>query len=159
MTDPATLLLLVLVPVLLASAVSDLRFLTIPNRHVLLGLGLFIVAAPFALAWPDLAPRLIAAAITFAIGFVLFALRLFGGGDVKMMPVVMLFIPAPDMVLYLRLFAAALLVVTLSALVLQNAPRFRNLGWESARNRRHVPVGVAIAASVLLLIGLRVWQG
>lgn len=148
-------LLLLLVPVLLASAVSDLRVLKIPNTHVLVALGIFILAAPFVLTWPELFPRLVAAGITFAIGFAFFALRLFGGGDVKMMPVVMLYIPAPDMVLYLRLFAAALLAVTLLAMVLQRAPLFRNLGWESARKHRHVPVGVAMAASVLLLVAVR----
>lgn len=157
MTEPAVLLLLALIPVLVASALTDLRSLRIPNTHVLLALAIFVLAAPFALAWPELYPRLIAAGITFAIGFVLFALRMFGGGDAKMMPVVMLYIPADDVVLYLRLFAAALLVVSLLALVVQKAPAFRNLGWASARNRRHVPVGVAMAASVMLLVAVRLW--
>ena len=157
MSEPAVLLLLALTPVLVASAISDLRFLKIPNTHVLLALGLFVAAAPFTLDWPELYPRLIAAGITFAIGFTLFALRLIGGGDVKMMPVVLLFIPPPDVVLYLRFFAVALVFVCLFALVLQTAPVFRNLGWESARHRRHVPVGVAMAASALLLIAMRVW--
>lgn len=145
------LLLLALIPVVTASAVTDLRQLRIPNSHVLLALGLFVLAAPFALDWPELSQRLLAGAITFAIGFVLFALRLFGGGDVKMMPVLMLFIPSQELVLFLRLFAPALLVVSLGALVLQSAPIFRGLGWESVRARRHVPVGVAMAVSVILL--------
>lgn len=149
--QPEALLLLAFVPVIAASAVSDLRHLRIPNTHVLIALGLFVLAAPFAIGWTDLAPRLLAAAITFAIGFALFALGMIGGGDAKMMPVVMLFIPAPDVIQFLQVFAIALGLVSLGALVVQRVPVFRRLGWESVQAHRHVPVGVAMAASVILL--------
>lgn len=156
MMQPHLLLLLALVPIIASSAVTDLRHLRIPNSHVVLALILFVVSAPFVLTWPDLSHRLLAAAITFVIGFALFSLRLFGGGDVKMMPVVLLYIPPPDLILFLRLFAAALLVVTLAALIVQNAPIFKRLGWESVRAHRHVPVGAAMAISVIFLYGISI---
>lgn len=148
---PDALLLLVLVPIICASAVSDLRHLRIPNGHVLLAICAFAIAAPLALTFPELSYRLLAAAITFAVGFALFALRMFGGGDAKMMPVVMAFVPSQEVGPFLQIFALALGAVCLGALVLQRAPLFRRLGWESVRAQRHVPVAVAMAAAVILL--------
>ncbi|MEZ5796211.1 MAG: prepilin peptidase [Paracoccaceae bacterium] len=152
----ADLHLLALVPILVIAAVSDLRHLRIANLHVLLALGLFLIAAPFVLTWPELTDRLLVAAIAFALGFALFALGLFGGGDVKMMPVILLFVPSGDLVLYLRLFAAALLLVTLAARAAQALPEARKPAWQSLRSRGHVPVGVAMALSVMMLLALRV---
>ena len=149
--DPQFLLLLAVLPIILASAASDLRALIIPNSHVLTALALFLLAAPFLLAWPEILSRLITASITFAAGFVLFILRLFGGGDVKMMPVLLLFVPSTSLVQFLQLFAISLLIVSLGALMLQAAPVAKRLGWESTRMKRHVPVGVAMALSVALL--------
>ena len=69
---------------LLWTAASDLLTLRIPNRAVLVILGLYpvyVLTAGQAVPWP--AASLIAA-VSFAIGFALFATNLFGGGDVKL---------------------------------------------------------------------------
>lgn len=154
--EPSFLLLVSVVPVLLASACTDLRSLRIPNSHVLLALALFAGTAPFLLVWPELSARLVTAALAFALGFVLFALRLFGGGDVKMMPVLLFFIPSQDLDLFLRLFAFALLAVSLAVLAIQS-PAFANRrGGVGVKSRRHVPVGVAMALSTVMLVGLSV---
>lgn len=145
-----TLLLMALVPIVVASAIADLRHLRIPNTHVLIALGLFVLAGPLTLSWAELSPRLLAAGITFALCFVLFAAGVIGGGDAKMMPVILLFIPSPGLVDFLRVFAIALGAVSLGALVVQRVPYFRRLGWKSAQARRHVPVGVAMAIAVTL---------
>ncbi|WP_135450057.1 MULTISPECIES: A24 family peptidase [Tabrizicola] len=145
------LLLSALALIVAASAISDLRHLRIPNTHVLVALGLFAVTAPFMLAWPELSPRLLAAGITFALCFALFALGVIGGGDAKMMPVIMLFVPAQDVVGFMQVFALALGAVSLGALAVQRVPFFQRLGWESARAQRHVPVGMAMAAAVIFL--------
>lgn len=145
-----TLLLMALVPVVVASAFSDLRHLRIPNTHVLIALGLFVLVGPLTLSWAELSPRLLAAGITFALCFVLFAVGVIGGGDAKMMPVLVLFIPSQGLVDFLRVFAIALGVVSLGALVFQRVPYFRRAGWKSAQGQRHVPVGLAMAIAVIL---------
>lgn len=149
--SPELILLVAVSPVVLASAVSDLRQLKIRNLHVLTALGLFAVLAPFLLDLDELPSRLLAAGVTFAICFGLFALRVIGGGDAKMLPAVMLFVPAAEVVLFLRIFAVALGAVSLCALLVQRSPAFRRLGWSSVQEQRQVPVGVAIAAAVVLL--------
>jgi hypothetical protein len=77
------------------------------------------------------------------------------GGDVKMLPAVMLFVPGDDIVLFLQIFSMALGAVSLGALVFQRIAFFRRLGWESAVAPRHVPVGLAISVAVIGLAGVR----
>lgn len=153
------ILLLALVPVVVASALSDLRHLKIRNLQVLAAVGVFVVLAPVFLDLQELPARLLAAGVGFAICFVLFALRVIGGGDAKMLPAVLLFVPPVELVLFLRLFAVALAVVSVGALVVQRSPAFRRIGWSSITEQRHVPVGVAIAASVLLLALIMLARG
>ena len=71
------------VGLLIAVAVSDVRAMTIPNRYsaaIALLYPIYAVAAPHGVDWADGA---IVGAIALSIGFVLFAMRFAGGGDVK----------------------------------------------------------------------------
>lgn len=145
------LLLLIFLPIIFGSAISDFQHLKIRNVQVLIAIGLFTLIFPFLLGMDELSSRLLAASLTFGICIILFSLRLIGGGDAKMMPVVMLFVPAGEVVLFLRIFACALLLVSLGALFVQRRPRLRRAGWSAAQERRQVPVGVAMAVSVAAL--------
>lgn len=157
MTAELSLLLLFL-PIILSSAISDFRHLKIRNLQVLAGLGLFLLACPFLLDFDEISIRLLAAAVTFGICFVLFSFRLIGGGDAKMMPVVMLFVPGGEVVLYLRIFAFALLLVSLGALLAQRTSWTRRAsGGSGVQELRQVPVGIAMASSVAALAVLMAW--
>jgi len=79
---------------LIAAAASDWRSLTVPNRYCLALVALFpsYVNAAGDVAWLG---NLAFAAAAFAAGFLLFSLRLFGGGDVKMFAAVTLWAGPP----------------------------------------------------------------
>jgi prepilin peptidase CpaA len=145
------LLLLFFLPVIFGSAISDFNHLKIRNVQVIVGLALFLVISPLLLDLNEISFRLLSAVLTFGICFILFSLRLIGGGDAKMMPVVLLFVPTDEVVLFLRIFAGALLLVSLGALFIQRSPRLRRAGWTTAQERRQVPVGVAMALSAAAL--------
>lgn len=69
---------------LILAAWSDWRSLTIPNRYSLALVGLFpsyVVASGGDVAWLQ---HVIFGASAFAAGFLLFSLRICGGGDVKL---------------------------------------------------------------------------
>ncbi len=151
MTAAELVPLIAVLPVLMASAISDLRHLRIPNAHVLLALAIFAVTAPFLVPLGEIGDRAIVAFCAFVIGFVLFALRLCGGGDVKMFPVVLLFVPSAKVILFLQVFAAALLVASLGILAAQRLPASRRLAWSSMDQRGHVPVAVSFALAALAL--------
>jgi prepilin peptidase CpaA len=145
------LFLLLFLPIIFGSAVSDFQHLKIRNLQVLTALGLFMLASPFMLGVDELSSRILAACLTFGICFILFSLRLIGGGDAKMMPVVILFVPAGEVELFMRIFACTLLLVSLGALFIQRTPGLRRAGWTTAQERRQVPVGVAMAFSAAAL--------
>lgn len=145
------LLLLFFLPIIFGSAISDFNHLKIRNVQVIVGLAVFLVISPFLLDLNEISFRLLSAVLTFGICFILFSLRLIGGGDAKMMPVVLLFVPSDEVVLFLRIFAGALLLVSLGALFIQRTPRLRRAGWTTAQERRQVPVGVAMALSAAAL--------
>jgi len=142
--------LVLLAPVLIATAISDLRWLRIPNTLVLIALAIFAVSCPF-LPIAETGLRLLTAAITLVVGFALFSLRLFGGGDVKMFAALMLFVPSQERLLFMQIFAFSLLLGSLTTLALQSAPIARQLHWESTRRKGKFPMGISIALAGLLL--------
>ena len=71
------------VGLLVAVAIIDVRHLTISNRYCLaiaLLYPIYVLTAPYGVEWIDGA---IVGGVSLAIGFLLFAMRLAGGGDVK----------------------------------------------------------------------------
>nr|WP_298104450.1 prepilin peptidase [uncultured Shinella sp.] len=80
-------LIFVIFPFCLAvAAFSDLFTMTIPNRVSAILLGAFLLAAPLSgLGLAQIGMHLGAGLLVFSIGFVLFALNIMGGGDVKVL--------------------------------------------------------------------------
>jgi prepilin peptidase CpaA len=138
----------------LFAALHDINSLTIPNWLNLALASLFIPAALFShLPIEIVFGHVLAGAAAFIVAFGLFAFRVFGGGDAKMIPAVMLWIgPSASlefilaMVLVGGVCALCILLVrnTVPAVILPKvvrAPFEENAG---------VPYGVAIAAGVFL---------
>lgn len=105
MTIMWTLLSAALAAFALSGAVSDIRTRRIPNALVLAGL---VTALVLRAGW-GLAPLfdgVAAAALALVFGFPLFAIRAFGGGDIKFMVACAAFVGLP-LVGLSALFAAA----------------------------------------------------
>lgn len=88
-----------IVPFMLAGAGwCDVKHYRIPNAYALILLGLYAaLLAGGALGWTALPPwpaDLTAAGLGFLVCFALFAGRLLGGGDAKLIPAVLLWVPA-----------------------------------------------------------------
>jgi prepilin peptidase CpaA len=131
---------------LLIAAFTDIRRRQIDNwlnAAIALGAPLFWWASGLSL-WPGVAWQLALGVIAFTVLAGLFALRAMGGGDVKLLTALALWMPA---VLFLRL----LIVMALAGGVLTIA-----LGlWHVTRRqtaRLKIPYGVAIAVAGLWTI-------
>jgi prepilin peptidase CpaA len=136
------------------AAMHDVNRLTIPNWLNLALAGLFVPAAAISgVPMEIIGGHLMVAALAFMVAFGLFAFNIFGGGDAKMIPAVMLWL-GPDagitfvFVMALTGGAFALLILSVRRLIpavalpgLIRAPFEENAG---------VPYGVAIAAGVLV---------
>jgi prepilin peptidase CpaA len=150
-------LLAALAIALLVAAVTDLRHRTISNwlsGGIALAAPLFWWASEIPLwAHPMIETSVVAqlgvALATFAVLAVLFALRAMGGGDVKLLTALALWI---EPMLFVRLLIVMALVGGVLTVLF--------LAWHMARRQRHklaIPYGVAIAFAGLWVLGTSYW--
>jgi prepilin peptidase CpaA len=145
---------------LIWAAIGDLRRLLIPNRIVVGIIALypiFVLAAPGPVAW--MAALGLAGGI-FAMGIVLFACGVAGGGDVKMLAATALW-AGPDFItpfLFVTALAGGVVAIAVSrpvrAVIRRLGPLPEGSGLPSvlpAIKSGPVPYGVAIAAGGLFI--------
>lgn len=155
--DILTLALLAVLPVIaVLAAVRDLTTMTIPNWMSLALLAAFVPAALAAgLGWQAVLIHLGIGLAALVIGMGLFALRVIGGGDAKLMAALSLWM-GPDAVLVFILWTALIGGGFSLALILarQHLAAFSASGPAWVRRllepRGDIPYGVAIAAGALL---------
>lgn len=140
-------LLAALAIALLVAAATDLKSRKIYNWlniAIAIGAPIFWWASDMAL-WPDIALQIGVAAATFAVLSVLFAIGAMGGGDVKLLTALALWIQAEH---FLQLLIMMALLGGVLTLVFG--------GWHLMRRQRDkiaIPYGVAIALAGLWAIG------
>jgi prepilin peptidase CpaA len=143
----AQALLAILALLLLIAAVTDLKARIIANR---LNLAIALLAPAYWWAsglapWPDMALQAALGIVVFALFAGLFALGWMGGGDVKLLGALALWLPLVP--LMRMLFTMSLLGGVLTLIVIA-VHRFRKL-----KTSPEVPYGVAIACAGLWVIG------
>jgi prepilin peptidase CpaA len=144
-------LLAALAIALLVAAVTDLRHRTISNwlcGGIALAAPLFWWASGLPL-WPEIALQLGVGLATFAVLAGLFALKAMGGGDVKLLTALALWMEP-------TLFLKLLIIMALVGGVLTVA----FFAWHTARRQRDklaIPYGVAIAFAGLWVLGTSYW--
>ena len=139
-------LLAALAIALVVAAATDLRSRRIGNglnAAIALTAPLFWWASGLS-PWPDIAAQLGVALVTFAICAGLFAIRAMGGGDVKLLTALALWI---EPFLFARLILAMALLGGILTLLMLIGRVFRR-----QREQLAVPYGVAIALAGLWVI-------
>ncbi|KRB86120.1 peptidase [Sphingomonas sp. Root710] len=137
---------ILLAVLLLMAAWTDIKTRTISNELnaaiALLAVGFWWVAGESL--WPDVAIRVAIALGLFLFFAVLFILKMMGGGDVKMIAALALWLPFNALMSMLTVMALAGGVITVFLLVRQR--------WRPNAVRPEVPYGVAIAIGGLWVI-------
>ena len=141
--------ILLTVPVLVLVAYCDLRFMRIPNVLSILLVVLFVGSS---LVFPpnDLLMRVSVAAGVFGLGFVGFCFRLLGGGDVKILAALMLFVPVQNLEVFSFLFSGSLLLGVLTIVGLRRLPQTAGHPWKSLSGSVKFPMGISIALAGIL---------
>jgi prepilin peptidase CpaA len=139
----------ILAAMLVIAATGDLRSRRIPNR---LNLAIAALAVPFWFLsgyalWPDVALQLALAAGAFFFFALLFRIGMMGGGDVKLLAALALWLPLASLVKLVVIMSLAGGVLTLAMLIRHRAAK--------AQGKIEVPYGVAIAFAGMWLIGER----
>ncbi|KCZ92763.1 A24 family peptidase [Hyphomonas johnsonii] len=138
----------------LFAAVHDINRLTIPN-WLNLTIAVLFVPAAFAAGLPIeiVGGHLVVAALAFLVAFGLFAFNIFGGGDAKMIPAVMLWMGPNagfEFVMYMALvggLCAGVVLMVRRAMPAAVLPQVIRAPFE---DNAGVPYGVAIAAGAFL---------
>jgi prepilin peptidase CpaA len=149
---------------MILAGAGDALFLRIPNwLTALIAASFFPMAALTGLPLATLAAHLAVGLALFAMGFVLFSLGLFGGGDAKLLAAAGLWLGWPDVVPFLVLTALAggalALAVGLWSLLsatseIKQGSLFRRFG----ALKPNVPYGLALAAGALLTFPHSWWM-
>jgi prepilin peptidase CpaA len=145
----ADLLVAILAAMLIVAAVGDLRTRTIPNwlnGSIALGAIPFWVLSGISL-WPEAALQIAVAAAVFGLFALAFRFGAMGGGDVKMVAAVALWLPAGAVLKLLVIMSLAGGVLTLVMVARQRLAK--------SGNQLEIPYGVAIAFGGFWLIGER----
>lgn len=137
----------------LVAAMHDVNSLTIPNWLNLTLAGLFVPAALVSgLPLEILGGHLLAGGLAFVIAFGLFAFRVFGGGDAKMIPAVVLWMGPAGALPFVYGMAviggifSVLLLAGRRTVPAEAIPGFMRAPFEA---KAGVPYGVAIAAGAI----------
>jgi len=143
------ILLGLLAAALLACCWWDLKTRTIPNwlnLAIALGAVAFWVAVGLPV-WPEVALRVAVAFVTFWVFAAAFAMGAMGGGDVKLIAALALWLPWQAVLVLLFLMSIAGGVLTLGYLIRHKLAR--------REEKLEIPYGVAIAFGGLWLISER----
>jgi prepilin peptidase CpaA len=143
------LLILSLAVAMTAAAVCDWRSRTIPNW---LNAAMALLAIPFWWAsglalWPDIALQVGVALLVFGIFVGAFALGMMGGGDVKMIGAVALWLPWLDVLRLLIIMSIAGGILTIAMLIPARLAK--------SNVQPEIPYGIAIAFAGFWLISER----
>lgn len=143
-------------PVALWIAWSDLKFMRISNRSVLVVAALFLIFGPVALGPEVWLWRLGQMLLLLAIGFAANMLRMVGGGDAKYIAAMAGFFDPGDLRLVLILFATMLLAAFVTHRLFGALPPLRRLtaGWKSWESGKKFPMGLALSGVLLAYLAL-----
>lgn len=155
--DWPTIFALLLTALMAAVMVIDASRYVIPNSLNLFLLGLYPFAAYLlGLAWPM---ALLAAGIALIIGMGIFALGFMGGGDIKLLVVLMLWTGwhvTSAYFLFLTGVCGGVLVIVILLARFFLPPLFKHRTLPRLLTRKQpVPYGIAIAAGFLVVL----WSG
>ncbi|MEE2690499.1 MAG: prepilin peptidase [Pseudomonadota bacterium] len=150
------LILAVFPAALLIAAANDLYEFKIPNWISLTLIAAYVAgAAALGAPWQTLVEGLLVGAAALTIGFALFALRIFGGGDAKLLAAVAPWIGAAGMLSFLFNVAFAGGVLAVALILFRKTPAlpiYAQAPWIMRLHSRpkDIPYAVAIAAGGLL---------
>ena len=134
-------------PILGATALYDLRQMRIPNFLSLAGLLLFALCLPL-LGVEEWGWRALTGFFTFMLCFGLFVAGWLGGGDAKILPVTVLFVPFGHIELYMLSFSASMVLGMVGIWVVRQRMSHPDARWVSMQPGAAFPMGISIAASL-----------
>jgi len=152
--EQALWLLLPALPFGLWIAWTDLKFMRITNRAVLSLTACFLVLAPFVMPFDVYLWRLLQVVVVLAVGFVMNAFGLIGGGDAKYAAAMAGFFDLADSRFIVLLFAAMVVGAYATHRIAMRIGFVRALtpDWKSWTAGKDFPMGLALSGTLILYL-------
>lgn len=158
-----TILLILCLPVCLWVAYSDLRWMKIPNKTVGVLLGIYVVAGLALIPFDYWAWRWVSLIVVLVIGFILNAAAGWGAGDAKFAAAAAPFISQKPFDIEMTLILLSVFMLATLGLhrLFRSIPAVRRAtpDWVSWSRKLHVPVGVALAATLVTYLAMKAFPG
>ncbi|MFT7106758.1 MAG: prepilin peptidase CpaA [Yoonia sp.] len=154
MTAASALWLLpAVIPIAIYIAWNDMRSMKITNASVLALVFAYAIIGPFAFGLELYAWQWLHLPVALVVCMALWALRIMGGGDAKIIAAMSLFFMVADLLLITQIFAASLL----GALAVHSLFRFTALkniapDWKSWTAGRYFPKGLPLSMTLLFYL-------
>ncbi|WP_370399727.1 A24 family peptidase [Sulfitobacter sp. JB4-11] len=142
----------IVVPLLLAVILYDLRFMRIPNALVVLFGAVALASVPFQIGLEELLWRLGIAAVVFCGGLILYARRMMGAGDVKLLSTLMLLIPVEGVQAFSMMLSLSILVGVGTWMLVRQIRAGRPTRWRSLQKQGRFPLGLSIGSAGLVFV-------
>lgn len=148
-------------PICVWVAWSDMRDMRIPNVAVLALTAVFLVVGVLVLPFETYAWRWLHLVIILVAGFIITSLGMVGAGDAKFAAAMAPFVAAGDILFFLVMFAGVLIVTWILHRTAKRVPAIRRATphWTSWEQGKLFPMGIALAAALVLYLGLGIASG
>lgn len=149
-------LLLAALPFCLWATLSDLKYMTIPNKLVAAMAIAFAAVGIIVLPYDVFLWRLLGGFIVLAVGFLLFAIGGMGGGDAKFAAVMVLFVAYEDILQFVLILALVTLIAVTLHFFVGKLPFAQNLGanWKSWEKNKKFPLGFGMGMALICYLVL-----
>ncbi len=139
----------VLGPIMILVGYFDLRYMRIPNALSWILLALFVLTS-LSMEVSEIMLQLFAATIVFAVCFTAFCFRILGGGDVKILSALILFIPFQELVIFANVLSFSLLLGVVFIVTMRRIIVIPNQNWKYLSGSTGFPMGISIAAAGII---------
>lgn len=141
-----------LVPLLIAVILYDVRFMRLPNLLALLFAMVFAVTIAWTLPLGELVWRVGVALIVLSIGIAANTAKLLGGGDVKILSALVLFVPRSHLLASAFILCICMIVGIFVLLSLRRLLRGVYPTWSGLQEGARYPMGISIGMAGLIVL-------
>lgn len=143
------------IPLALFISWNDMRDMKITNKTVAVMLVVYAVLGPFAFGWEMYLWQWLHFPVALVVCMSLWALRVMGGGDAKLIAAMAPFFVMSDLDVILRVFAASLLGALFVHTLFRLTPLKRPVAeWKSWNAGRYFPKGFPLSMTLVLYLVL-----
>ena len=149
-----------ILPIALYIAWNDMRSMKITNQSVLVLVVAYAVLGPFAFGFELYLWQWVHLPVVLAVCMAMWALRMMGGGDAKMIAAMSPMFMVQDILLITQIFATSLL----AALAVHSLFRFTRLknfapNWKSWHAGRYFPKGLPLSMTLVFYLLFAAFSG